>query len=172
MVELFPRTIRLVTVWAARTPSRHFLTLLRHSIFLMEHRYLSTVSLLLEDSLGHRHFPHSHLSPPHKYDRIGMGYTTARWWFWNRARYNSISVVDWLHFDPCLHCSDNESSVSEADSKNVFTDTEQPPVSSLDHCIPQLKICLPTKRISTGCFNMFDDEFDSCSPCLARRGID
>jgi len=85
-VRLFPRTSQLVMVWVARRPSRHFLTLSRHFILLKQHGSLSTVSLLLEDVLLHRHSHHLTQSRLQIQDSIRISWTTATCCFCDGAR--------------------------------------------------------------------------------------
>jgi len=65
--------------------------------------------------------------------------------------------------DPFLHLSDDDSCHTEADSKDMFINPEQPSVWTCIYCTPHLDYCLAGKPISTEYFNIFDGEIDQWS---------
>jgi len=77
-VRLFRRTSQLGSLWAAKWPSRRFLTSLSHFILLRKHRSSSMVSLLLEHIHLHRRLQDSPPSQPGRRDIIRIGRTSAR----------------------------------------------------------------------------------------------
>jgi hypothetical protein len=64
------------------------------------------------------------------------------------------------HHDPFFHPSDDDSSVTEADSENACIDPEQPPVRTRTCGTPHLDNCLAGKPISMEYFDIFNDDID------------
>jgi len=64
------------------------------------------------------------------------------------------------HHDPFFHHSDDDSSDTEANSKNPCIDPEQPPVRTRNCGTPHLDNHLAGKPISNEYFDVFDEESD------------
>jgi len=75
-----------------------------------------------------------------------------------------LPIVHEPHHDAFFHPSDDDSSDTEADSKNACIDPEQPPVWTRICGTPHLDNRLAGKHISNEYFNFFNDEIDLWSP--------
>jgi len=65
-----------------------------------------------------------------------------------------------MHRDPILHPSDNDSSVTQANSENSSIDPEQSPVGTRMYGTPHLDNRLAGKLIRDENFDIFDQEID------------
>jgi len=99
-LRLFPRTSQLAMVWVAKSGWRCVLRLWRQFILLTKRGSLSSVSLPLEALLLHRCLHHCCPSRPQRYLIIRISQTSARWWFYDRAREYSASIRSWTTLRP------------------------------------------------------------------------
>jgi hypothetical protein len=89
-----------------------------------------------------------------------MNHTTVRWLFCDQAQPYSISIWSWTQRNQFLHPADNDSSDTEADSKNACIGQEQPAVRTHIYGNPHLDNRVACWPISNDYFDIFDDELD------------
>jgi len=68
-----------------------------------------------------------------------------------------------------LHPSDDDSSNTEAESKNSCINSEQPPVWTRIYRAPHLDNCLASKPISNEYFDIFNEDIELWLPCSCKE---